>query len=112
MSVNQKTKSRGGARPGAGRKKGSSAYGEPTRAVSVPESMAPELRAVLDQRKRLLQTNKAMPSSFMRPMANAACVEIPLFNCHVAAGFPPPADDYIEQTLYLTLASTSSTNYP
>ena len=31
----------GGVRPGSGRKKGSSVYGETTKAIRVPESMVP-----------------------------------------------------------------------
>ena len=37
---------RGGTRSGAGRKKGSSVYGETTRAVRVPESMLPEVKTM------------------------------------------------------------------
>lgn len=51
MSEKANTK-RGGARAGAGRKKGSSAYGESTRAIRVPESMLPELKAMLALRKQ------------------------------------------------------------
>ncbi|RLA22126.1 MAG: DNA polymerase V [Gammaproteobacteria bacterium] len=103
MSDNQQPKSRGGARLGAGRKKGSSAYGEPTKAIRVPESMVPELLSVLEQRKQQvdLQTNRVLPSSFIHPTLDPLRVSIPLFNCRVAAGFPSPADDYIEQTLDL-----------
>jgi len=35
------------------------------------------------------------------PEVPAATVTAPLFNCRVAAGFPSPADDYIEQALDL-----------
>lgn len=103
MNDHQQSKHRGGARPGAGRKKGSSAYGEATQAIRVPESMVPSLRSALEQRKQLFQaqTDKVAPSSFMRPSLNPSQVEVPLFNCRVAAGFPSPADDYVEQTLDL-----------
>jgi DNA polymerase V len=99
MSDNKQPNSRGGARLGAGRKKGSSAYGEPTKAIRVPESMVPELLSVLEQRKQ--QPNRRTPSSFIQPTLDPLRVEIPLFNCRVAAGFPSPADDHIEQTLDL-----------
>jgi DNA polymerase V len=35
------------------------------------------------------------------PRINAQGVTAPLFNCRVAAGFPSPADDYIERSLDL-----------
>ena len=43
---------RGGQRPNAGRKKGSSAYGESTTAIRVPESLVPTIKTLLDDRKR------------------------------------------------------------
>jgi DNA polymerase V len=99
MDDNQQPKPRGGARLGAGRKKGSSVYGEPTKAIRVPESMVPELLSALEQRKQ--QPNRHTPSSFIEPALDPLRVDIPLFNCRVAAGFPSPADDHIEQTLDL-----------
>ena len=42
---------RGGQRQGAGRKKGSSPYGESTQAIRVPESWLPRLKALLEARK-------------------------------------------------------------
>lgn len=103
MSDHMQSKSRGGARPGAGRKKGSSAYGESTKAIRVPESLIPALKSVLERRKQQLrsQPHDAFPASFIRPAPDSLQLEIPLFNCRVAAGFPSPADDYIEQTLDL-----------
>ena len=38
----------GGARPGAGRKPGSNAYGEPTTPVRIPVSQTPTVLAFLD----------------------------------------------------------------
>jgi len=43
MPANKKL-NRGGVRPGAGRKKGSSVYGETTKAIRVPESMGLKLK--------------------------------------------------------------------
>ena len=95
---------RGGARAGAGRKKGSSVYGESTRAIRVPESMLPELKVMLRQRKQasakqhgnvLDNLTVALPAQALNPL------NIPLFNGKVSAGFPSPADDYIEKTLDL-----------
>jgi len=88
---------RGGSRPGAGRKKGSSVYGETTKAIRVPESMVPEVKAMLNQRKQLFENTSAISL----PSATPSYIEIPLFSGKVAAGFPSPADDYIEKTLDL-----------
>ncbi|GFO71002.1 DNA polymerase V [Bathymodiolus japonicus methanotrophic gill symbiont] len=95
---------RGGARAGAGRKKGSSAYGESTRAIRVPESMLPELKAVLALRKQSpakRQGNAVDHSALALPAEILSQLDIPLFNGKVSAGFPSPADDYIEKTLDL-----------
>lgn len=93
------TANRGGARPGAGRKKGSSAYGESTRAIRVPESLLPKVNSLLKQRKQLFAATAS--SSFSTPAEPLSRVEIPLFTGKVAAGFPSPADDYVEKTLDL-----------
>jgi DNA polymerase V len=66
----------GGARKGAGRP---SAYGCKTKAVRIPESLLPDVQ-------RLLTNNG---------------YKIPLFSSKVAAGFPSPAEDYIEDNLDL-----------
>ena len=43
---------RGGARPNAGRKKGSSAYGESTQAMRIPESLIPKVKTMLELRRQ------------------------------------------------------------
>jgi len=88
---------RGGIRAGAGRKKGSSVYGETTKAIRVPESMIPEVRLMLSQRK--LQTTDL--AEVYKPDQQAPSISIPLFSSKVSAGFPSPVDDYIEKTLDL-----------
>ena len=92
---------RGGARPGAGRKKGSSVYGETTRAIRVPESMMVQVKALLAMRRR--QFAQATPSEWplAMPAKDPVILALPLFTGKVAAGFPSPADDYIEKTLDL-----------
>ncbi|MCP0914218.1 MULTISPECIES: LexA family protein [Legionella] len=71
---------RGGARPGAGRPKGLGKYGEATTAMRLPLSRVEEIRTLL------LQDNP---------------YQLPLYGCKVQAGFPSPADDYIERKLDL-----------
>jgi len=95
--MQQDKQTRGGARLGAGRKKGSSVYGETTKAIRVPESMIPEVKIMLSQRK--LQSTEL--ASVYRPDQQASSISIPLFSSKVSAGFPSPADDYIEKTLDL-----------
>ena len=65
----------GGARKGAGRP-----IKEPTKVMRIPQSKITEVKALLQ---------------------NRADLKIPLFSSHVRAGFPSPADDYIEDKLDL-----------
>ena len=88
-------KKHGGARSNAGRKKGSSVYGESTRAIRIPESMIPKVKTMLDLRKQPLKNDILFPAK------QAKTVALPLFTGKVAAGFPSPADDYVEKTLDL-----------
>lgn len=95
---------RGGARSGAGRKKGSSVYGESTRAIRVPESMLPELKAMLalrQQKPARQHGNTIDDATLTLPAQQLNSLNIPLFNGRVSAGFPSPADDYVEKTLDL-----------
>ena len=68
-----------GKRKGAGRPKGQGKFGEKTKAIRVPESLIDDIKA--------FAYNKAY--------------KIPLYSNKVAAGFPSPADDYIEDKLDL-----------
>ncbi len=70
---------RGGKRVGAGRPKGTGKFGEPTRAIRVPERL-------VDQILSLIQSEG---------------MSLPLYESKVAAGFPSPADDYLEDSLDL-----------
>ncbi|MGZ3633031.1 MAG: LexA family protein [Parachlamydiaceae bacterium] len=69
----------GGKRTGAGRPKGSGKFGIPTRAIRVPEN-------VVDTIEQLIQ------HQFYR---------LPFYQGRVAAGFPSPADDEIDEKLDL-----------
>jgi len=70
---------RGGKRKGAGRPMGGGAYGESTHPVRIP----------LSQVDRVLR--------FVREKEYA----LPLYATGVSAGFPSPADDYVESALDL-----------
>jgi len=100
MPDKQKNK-HGGSRLRAGRKKGSSVYGETTKAIRVPESMVFEVKAMLSQRKHLFESFTSHSPSISFPTESPSRNLIPLFSGKVAAGFPSPADDYIEKTLDL-----------
>ncbi len=75
---------RGGARAGAGRPKGQGKYrGAATQPVRVPITMIPAVQA------------------FLAEGAYRQAEAFPLYACRVAAGFPSPADEYLEGTLNL-----------
>ena len=98
--VDDRTK-HGGARAGAGRKKGSSAYGEPTKAVRIPESLLATVTELLDYKKKQLEVGKTHFSNVYFPDFDSPVPSIPFYGASVAAGFPSPADDYVEKRLDL-----------
>ncbi len=70
---------RGGARKGAGRPKGQGKFGEQTKAIRIPISKVEYVSKVISH----------------------VLYEIPLYGNKVAAGFPSPADDYLEDKIDL-----------
>lgn len=70
---------RGGKRAGAGRPAGSGRFGEKTRAVRLPESMIESVQAFVAHQG----------------------YKLPLYSSKVRAGFPSPADEFIEAKLDL-----------
>ncbi|MDG6777178.1 translesion error-prone DNA polymerase V autoproteolytic subunit [Thiomicrorhabdus sp. zzn3] len=107
-------KQHGGARTGAGRKKGSGRFGEPTKVMRIPASKVAQVKQWLAQDQAancapevnaqkwtgLLKTQGVSLFQSVAP-ANEAPVSLPLFSHKVVAGFPSPADDYIENRLDL-----------
>jgi DNA polymerase V len=91
----------GGPRPNSGRKKGSNAYGETTKAIRVPESLIPSIQALLSQRKQQFEQFSQQHNSVFLPKPQPTVIPLPLYIGKVAAGFPSPADDYIEKNLDL-----------
>jgi len=71
----------GGKRNGAGRPKGSNVWGESTKAIRVPASKVDSIKSWLT--------------------TDVHSYELPLYISRVRAGFPSPADDYIEMHLDL-----------
>lgn len=70
---------RGGLRQGAGRPKGTGKFKGKTKPIRVPEDMIDSIYRFLDFQSH----------------------ELPLYECKVSAGFPSPADDYLEGKLDL-----------
>lgn len=85
--------------PGAGRKPGSTKYGEPTRVIRLPESLHQQALTLLAA--RLAPKPGPGMASITVPAPHPEKSERPLFLSQVAAGFPSPADDHIEQRLDL-----------
>jgi DNA polymerase V len=76
---------RGGSRPGAGRPKR-----EPTKVIRLPLSLVPSVQSLL-----------AAPDGALIPSPHATQLKRPLFGHKVRAGFPSPADDFVEAWLDL-----------
>lgn len=86
----------GGSRQGAGRKSGSGFYGEPTQPVRVPQSQVSTVVAWLDAYRQ--------PTLAKAPVAislTPGTVALPVFAHQVPAGFPSPADDYLDDSIDL-----------
>lgn len=100
-----KSSARGGKRPGAGRKPGQGRYGEGTSVVRVPNSQIVSVNKFLEAyEKRVAGTRKAakkLAGQMMLPLAEPPAQRIPLYGYSISAGFPSPADDYIEDRLDL-----------
>jgi DNA polymerase V len=95
------TEKRGGARVGAGRKKGSSIYGEPTKAIRVPESLLATVTELLEYKKKQIEAGSIEHPNVYFPDLDAPVPSIPFYGASVAAGYPSPADDYVEKRLDL-----------
>lgn len=79
---------RGGKREGAGRPRGTGRYGEPTKAIRIPQSLVTNVQQFLashGQHATLLSTPHRLP----------------LYEHKVAAGFLSPAEDYVDTALDL-----------
>lgn len=94
------TKTHGGKRPGAGRKPGTGRYGEETTVMRVPVSEVSNIRDFLSaKRDRQRAESQSNVITLFEPTAARNDVSLPLYTTKVAAGFPSPADDHVEQRL-------------
>jgi len=91
----------GGSRLGAGRKKGSSVYGEPTKVVRVPESLMATVTQLLDYKKKQVAGDVLDYPNVFIPHVDENAPSIPLYGVSVSAGYPTAADDYVEKHLDL-----------
>lgn len=99
----------GGQRQGAGRKSGSGRFGEPTKVVRIPESKVPAVKAwlQLNQKNTLNVGSASNQESFNNdfvwhlPENEPQKIPLPLYAHKVVAGFPSPAEDYVEARLDL-----------
>ena len=88
-----KNKNWGGARQGAGRKKDTGHYGEPTQVMRIPHSR------VYDIKDYLRRTKSNNVIDFILPETNLSSNARTLFEHKVAAGFPSPADEHTEKKI-------------
>jgi DNA polymerase V len=86
---------RGGFRPGAGRKPGSGRWGETTQVVRLPASRVAAVTAWLQAPPLGAELADLRPARPGRPRSR------PLFASRVPAGFPSPAEEYVEGPLDL-----------
>lgn len=86
----------GGSRPGAGRKPGSGSYGEPTQPVRVPESQVEAVVAYLDAYRQPTVAEDPVPVSI-----EPTTVSLVAFASRIPAGFPSPAQDYLDDSIDL-----------
>jgi len=88
---------RGGQRPGAGRKTGWGPYGEPTQVMRIPRSHVEDVSAWL----RRLRVASGDTPEFLGVAGAFRPLCLPLFASRVPAGFPSPAEGYVERQLDL-----------
>ncbi len=89
-----------GTRPGAERSQGSTAYGTSSETLCRPKEWLPVV-SFFPGRKKRLTLDAFKTRCFYQASPVAKKLDIPLYVGKVSAGFPSPADDYIEKTLDL-----------
>lgn len=92
-------KKHGGKRPGAGRPPGRGIFKEPTRPVRIPVSIITDIKNFLEEYRK--NRELISPTPLLRTMENPNQVKLPLYLSRISAGFPSPAEDYVEGYLDL-----------
>ncbi len=97
--MNNTIKTHGGRRPGAGRKPGNN-MAQPTTVIRVPINTAEAIKDFVSalKRKHTLQGQAGVVDLIQFTQAKQRVI-LPLYTSKVAAGFPSPADDHVEQRL-------------
>jgi len=115
--MNQNKNTHGGKRNGSGRPKGTGKYGEPTKAIRVPEGSISHIKSFLDN-EYYLGTNSSpekTPANItnLHSVSNVSVLAsanqnfteekqaFPLFSSKVAAGLPSYADDDLDDSIDL-----------
>lgn len=124
----QPTVSRGGKREGSGRPSGSGKYGEPTKAIRVPEGSVSYIKSFLKEDYPRLNTQTNHNNASTTPPISVLtkdkhpfekdvtlfktahdwtysnprdALQIPLYSTKIAAGIPTATDDHLDQSLDL-----------
>jgi DNA polymerase V len=94
---------RGGARPGAGRKRNSGIFGEQTIAKRIPASLVNDVEQFIHSLKEEKKKTEIKMGSNLKEFGSlySSNLNLPLFSSRVQAGFPSPADDHLETSLDL-----------
>jgi DNA polymerase V len=93
---------RGGKRPGAGRPPGTGKYGEPTKAVRLPMSLADQVTEILESwHARGKSPQLELEIKRIGQPLNDSQSRLPVYLEAVAAGSPTPATDYVDEELDL-----------
>lgn len=100
MSSTSTKTGRGGRREGSGRPPGRNAYGEATQPKRIPVSLVPTGEDLLEQ-YRNRRDDLPPGEGVYRPVFDETPVSLPLYASRISAGWPSPADDYIEDMLDL-----------
>lgn len=97
--MNNTIKTHGGKRPGAGRKPGNS-MAQPTTVIRVPVNTAETIKNFVSalKGKHSLQGQAGVVDLIQFTQAKQRVI-FPFYTSKVAAGFPSPADDHVEQRL-------------
>lgn len=91
---------RGGKRAGAGRPQGTGKYGEPTKAVRLPISIADKVLSSLSSNNNPEIKSGTIVQSVLKSESNTK-INLPLYLNPVAAGIPAPTEDYIDDNIDL-----------
>lgn len=93
----------GGKRKGAGRPSGSNMYGEATQPIRIPLSRIPAVKALIEKDNYTTVYTPAHEDGeqIFNKVHRVLHKSYPLYSSTVPAGFPSPADDYVECRLDL-----------